>query len=281
MRRTRRCAGWLGALLLLLLALVAAREAAAQTPSPLANWQYSSGIALAPAAGHPLPEWLVVVGGSADLSPQYEGSQRYIVRPGPAILVRYKDRFYFSTGEGIGVDALRGKNYRAGVGISYDLGRDQDLNLRLRGLGDIDPAPELRLYGEYVIFPFVLHADLRRGLGGHDGYIGDVGFYVPVAGSEKFFVFVGPSFTWADDRYMSSYFGITPAQATRSQFAPFTASGGAKSARMGLTAEYNMTEHWFAEADLAYERLLGDAADSPITEDPSQFALALTVGYRF
>ena len=272
---------WLGALVLLLAALGAPRESAAQTPSPLANWQYSSGIALAPATGHPLPEWLVVVGGSAELSPQYEGSQRYTVKPGPSIYVRYKDRFYASTGEGIGVDALRGTNYRAGIGISYDLGRDQDLNLRLRGLGDVDPAPELKLYGEYVIFPFVLHADVRRGLGGHDGYIGDLGFYVPVAGSEKFFVFVGPSFTWADDRYMGSYFSITPEQAARSQFAPFNASAGAKSARVGLTAQYNPTEHWFAEADFAYERLLGDAANSPITEDPSQFALALTVGYRF
>jgi outer membrane scaffolding protein for murein synthesis (MipA/OmpV family) len=271
----------LGALVLLLVAFGVARESAAQTPSPLANWQYSGGIALAPATGHPFPEWLVVVGASPLLSPQYEGSQRYTVKPGPTIFVRYKDRFYFSTGEGLGVDVLRERTYRAGVAISYDLGRDQDLNLRLRGLGDVDPAPELKLYGEYVIFPFVLHADVRRGLGGHDGYIGDVGFYVPIAGGEKYFVFIGPSFTWADDRYMSSYFGITPAQAARSQFSTFTANGGAKSATLGLSAEYSFTDHWFAQADMAYQRLIGDAGDSPITEDPSQFALALTIGYRF
>jgi outer membrane scaffolding protein for murein synthesis (MipA/OmpV family) len=254
---------------------------AAQTPSPIATWQYSPGLVLAPLFGHPLPTWSIVLGVGAEVEPQYTGSQRYVLNPGPTIDVRYRDQFFFSTGEGLGANLLRGSHYRAGAAISYDRGRDQDLNLRLRGLGDVSPAPELKLFAEYAILPFVLRADLRRGLGGHDGYIGEVATYLPIAGSEHFHWFVGPSVELADSRYMSAYFGISPEQSARSGYRRFTADGGIKSIKFGTTAGYNFTEHWLVECDAAVQRLLGDAARSPVTEEKAQFLVAITLGYQF
>ena len=48
-------------------------------------------------------------------------------------------------------------------------------------------------------------------------------------------------------------------------------------------ARYALTPHWSVVGKAGYERLIGDAADSPITEAGSenQFTAALGLTYRF
>lgn len=269
----------LGAALVLALTLLSP-PLAAQTPTPLANWQFSAGEVLAPLGGE-LPDWRISLGGGVDVRPIYEGSKRYRVLPSVVIDVRYKDIAFVSDGEGLGVNLLHGPNYRAGAAISYDLGRDHHVQHRLAGLGNVDPAPEAKLFAEYFLKPVVLTADLRKGLGGHDGIIGDVGAYVPLEIAEGFYAFTGPSVTLADHRYMQAYFGVTPTQASRSQFHAFTARGGLDRAGWGLTVAYQWTEHWWLEAEGAWQYLLGDPGHSPIVEAKSEFATGANVIYRF
>src|SRR6185312_140681 len=207
-----RLGACLGAALCLAVAPVAA-----QTPSPLANWQYSVGEVLVKFGG-PLPDWRVTVGAGAEMAPIYEGSKRYDATPSAVIDVRYKDIAFLSDGEGLGVNVLRGRTYRAGVAIGYDLGRDHHVQHRLTGTGNVGVAPEAKLFAEYFLLPFVYRIDIRRGLGGHDGVIGDLGMYVPLPLAKNAYLFTGPSITFADTRYMRAYFGISPAQASRSQF---------------------------------------------------------------
>src|SRR5260221_9247385 len=148
-----------------LISTLAASPLAAQTPSPLANWQYSAGEVLAPLGG-PVPEWRIILGGGAEMQPIYEGSQRYSALPSVVFDVRYKDIAFLSDGEGVGVNVLRGPTYRAGLAIAYDLGRNHHVQHRLAGLGNINPAPEAKLFAEYFLPPFVYTFDLRKGIGG-------------------------------------------------------------------------------------------------------------------
>jgi outer membrane scaffolding protein for murein synthesis (MipA/OmpV family) len=264
----------------LVLALVGAGRAAAQTPSPLANWQYSVGDILMPLMGTP-PEWQTLIGGGLALQPLYEGSQRYHLQPAPVIDIHYRDIAFISDGQGLGYNLIRGKTYRAGVALTYDLGRDQDVAPRLHGLDDIDAAPEAKLYADFTLLPFVFDVDLRRGIGGHDGYIGDVGFHVPIPLGKYFFLFAGPSVTFADRRYMQAYFGVGPVQAARSQFRRFDAQGGLKRATFGATAVYTLSDKWILASDFGAARLLGDAARSPIVESKAEFTIDASVVYKF
>jgi outer membrane scaffolding protein for murein synthesis (MipA/OmpV family) len=265
---------------LVAIAVLAAAPVTAQTPSPLANWQYSVGEVLVPLGG-PVPDWRVTVGAGADVEPIYEGSKRYSVQPSVVLDVRYKSIAFLSDGEGLGVNLLHGQTYRAGVAIDYDLGRDHHLQHRLTGLGNVGVAPEGKLFAEYFLLPFVYRADIRKGFGGHNGIIGDLGMYVPLPVGKNAYVFTGPSVTFADSDYMQAYFGITPAQAARSQFHTFTARGGLDRAGWGITALYKHSEHWWVEAEGAWEYMLGDAGRSPIVEDKSQFAAGVNLLYRF
>jgi outer membrane scaffolding protein for murein synthesis (MipA/OmpV family) len=260
--------------------LVCAAQAWAQTPSPLANWQYSVGDLLMPLLGTP-PEWQGFVGGGVALQPRYEGARRYHLQPAPVVDIHYRDLAFISDGEGLGYNLVRGKTYRVGIALTYDLGRDQDVDPHLRGLGNVDAAPEAKLYADFAILPFIVDLDLRRGIGGHDGYIGDVAFHVPVPLGENLFVFAGPSVTLADGRYMQAYFGVDAVQAARSQYRRFDARGGLKRAGLGATAIYKLGENWMLASDLAAARLLGDAARSPIVESRAEFTIDASLVYKF
>ncbi len=218
---------------------------------------------------------------AADLYPVYPGAGRYRVRPGPDLDLRYKDQAFFSTGEGLGVNILNGKTYRAGIALGVDTGREADSANRLHGTGDIGLAPTPKLFAEYVVFPVVLRADIRRALGGADGWTGDLSAYMPVYGDRKFFVFAGPTVTFADDTYNRHYFGISATQSLRSGLPRYKAGAGAQSAGFGSSLTWFVTEHWMIQGDLSAQRLLGDAAHSPLVQRRMQYDASLAIGYMF
>lgn len=273
--------GWGGAVVAVL-GLTFASTCTAQTPSPFSYWQNSAGIVLAPLGG-PLPEYGVSLGGGAAMTPTYEGSNRYTLEPAPVIDIRYRDLAFLSLGDGLGVNLIRGDTYRAGIAVGYDIGRDQHLNQRLNGLGNIDPSAVPRVFAEIGLLPLVLTFDLRHSIGGPQGLIGDIGLYVPVVGREDLVAFVGPSVTFADAHYMQSYFGISTAQsmASRSHFPIYQAQGGLKDATLGATVIYHFTEKVFTDVSATWERLTDSAGNSPIVQDRDQFGLSLTLGYEF
>jgi outer membrane scaffolding protein for murein synthesis (MipA/OmpV family) len=260
--------------------------AGAQTPSPLNEWQYSAGVQLQRMLDPDLPVWQSYVGAAAAVQPLYDGARPYRLMGLPVVNVRYRDLAFLSTDEGVGVNLLRDANWRAGVAVTYDLGRDEDdYPSRLRGIGDIRPAPEAKLFAEYVLspdVPLVLRANLRRALGGSDGWIGDLGAYLPLPGSSDRFVwFAGASLTFADSRYMERWFGVGEAQVARSGYRRYEASAGLKSVGFGANAVWVAGTHWLLGASLAVARLTGAAADSPLTERATNATVVLSVVYAF
>ncbi len=281
--RGARHLGW-GLLSLTMLAL--GRPAQAQTPSALAEWQYSAGIQLERLFEPTVPNWEIELGLGAQFSPDSDGLKRYTAEPGPVINVRYQDRFFASTGEGIGFNLLSFRNFRFGAAISYDLGRQMHQDGKnLDGLGNIYPAPEAKIFASYVptkSFPITLRFDARKQIGATDGWIGDFGAYLPGPGSSaKFAWFAGPGVTFADQRYMQGYFGVSDQQAASTNYRRYRASPGLKSATFGVSADYFIDAHWLVVANGAVERLLGSAAQSPITEVKTQGVASVAAVYKF
>lgn len=270
----------------LLIGLLGARTACAQTPSPMQEWQYSGGIILARLFEPNLPDWRDIVGVAAESQPVYTGAHAYKVQGGPVINIQYKDIAFISTGDGIGINFLRGDHYRVGAAIAYDLGRkERDDYGNLRGMGDISAAPAAKLFATYVLskkFPLILRVDTRQILGGADGTVGDVGVYMPLPGSSKKFVmFAGPSVTLATHRYLQSEFGVTPEQSLASGHPVFDAHAGMQSAGIGFSATGFLTAHWLLNIDAAITKLKGSPDVSPLTEASTQRELALSLDYQW
>jgi outer membrane scaffolding protein for murein synthesis (MipA/OmpV family) len=275
---------------LLLIALLAwacvPGSARSQTPSPLQDWQYSSGIPLEKLFQPNLPKWQVILGVSAATEPVYPGSKSYHPLGGPVFDIRYKDIAFASTGEGIGVNLLRGMKYRLGVALGIDLGRHvADDYPKLHGLNDIGNSPVAQVFGSYVLskkFPLVLRADMRRYMGGVGGITGDLEGYLPLPGSSQHLVmFAGPSITFADRSHLRNLFGITPSQSLESGLPPFSPHGGTNSWGIGFSATGIISSHWLFNTQAAYSRLMGSAQESPITHSAAQGMLALSMEYRF
>jgi outer membrane scaffolding protein for murein synthesis (MipA/OmpV family) len=258
----------------------------AQTPSPLQEWQYSGGIPLERLFEPKIPEWQVQVGLAAEPRPVYEGARDYRVLVGPVLDVRYKDIAFASVGEGLGVNLLHGDNYRAGIAVGYDLGRRERADLaHLSGLGNVEAAPVFRAFGSYVVskqLPLVLRADIRQFVGGARGVVGDVEAYLPLPGSsEKLAMFAGPSMTFADHRHQQTLFGVTPGQSLASGYPAYDAHGGSNAAGFGFSLTRILSTRWLLNGDLAFDRLLGSAAGSPVIQRKSQGVLVLSTAYKW
>jgi outer membrane scaffolding protein for murein synthesis (MipA/OmpV family) len=263
-----------------------AQTARSQTPSPLQEWQYSAGIVLDKMFQPNLPEWRVQIGVASEPKPQYEGASAYHALNGPVIDIRYRDLAFASVGEGFGVNVLRGENYRAGIAVGYDLGRRESEDLdHLKGLGNIEVAPVVKLFASYAVskeVPLVLRVDARRFVGGAEGWAGDIEAYMPLPGSSKTFImFAGPSVTFANRHHMQTSFGVNESQALASGYPVYNAHGGPNAAGFGFSATRILSTRWLLNANLAVNRLLGSASASPITRQPLEGVLALSVAYNW
>jgi outer membrane scaffolding protein for murein synthesis (MipA/OmpV family) len=268
------------------LLLGTAERAPAQTPSPLQEWQYSGGVALEKLFEPSLPDWRVVLGTGVEDKPLYDGATLTRTSGGPVINVRYKDLWFASVGEGLGINLIHGDHYRGGLAITYDLGRLEENDVsHLRGLGDINRAPAVKAFVSYAIsksFPMVVRADVRQIIGGADGLVADLDAYLPLPGSSKrLIMFAGPSFTYADHRYMQKEFGVTPSQSIASGYPVYDAHSGSDAMGFGFSATGFITEHWLVNLDTAVNHLLGSAAYSPITQKTTQHVVALSLAYTW
>jgi outer membrane scaffolding protein for murein synthesis (MipA/OmpV family) len=277
--------GWAVVAVVMAMAMAVA-PARAQTPSPLAEWQFSSGIQLERLFEPTVPTWQVELGAGAQYAPAFDGLKRYQIQPGPVFDIRYKDIWFASVGEGLGANLFSFRHISVGGAIAYDQGRSPHLDGEaLTGLGTIHPAPEAKIFATTVLsksFPLTIRVDARKQFGATYGYIGDVGAYLPMPGSSaKFAWFVGPTVTLADTQYMNAYFGVSKVQAASTHYRQYHAYGGFKSAGLGVSAVYFFTPHTLVDLSGAFDRLLGSAAESPITQDKYEGVVSVSALYKF
>jgi outer membrane scaffolding protein for murein synthesis (MipA/OmpV family) len=276
-----------GAVLVFVLLVSSLRCAWAQTPSPLQEWQYSPGIILARLFEPDLPRWRSVVGVAAELQPIYDGAAAYKGSGGPTIDIRFRDIAFLSTGEGLGFNFLRGDHYQAGVGVTYDLGRQEKDDLtNLRGMGDIPAAPVAKMYGSVVLskkFPLILRVSVRQFIGGAEGAVGDAAVYTPLPGSSKTFVmFAGPSITLGTRHYLQTLYGVTPEQSLASGHPVYEIShAGTSNAGVGFSATKFFGEHLLLNLETAISQIRGSPAHSPLVEERTQRAIALSFAYHW
>jgi outer membrane scaffolding protein for murein synthesis (MipA/OmpV family) len=234
-------------------------------------------------------DWNVVLGAGAIYAPDFEGSKDNEVLPFPYLSVGYKDIAYLR-GPEIGVNIIRIKpaeNMKISVGplARYRRDRTEKRNDALIGLGKVDTSIEVGGAARFDVGPAWLEMSLAKDVaGGHDGLVGIATGGADFDLSDDLSLSLSATTTWADDKYMQTYFGVTPAQATRSRLPVYTAGQGIKDVGANLGLTYQLTDHWMIAATGGYTRLLGDAKDAPLVRfrgSPDQWQGGVFVAYRF
>ncbi|MDR6289134.1 outer membrane scaffolding protein for murein synthesis (MipA/OmpV family) [Inquilinus ginsengisoli] len=226
-------------------------------------------------------DWTFVLGGGVRVGPSYQGSDKVSVSPLPFVAIDWRDRVFLDMERGIGVNVVRSGALKLGVSVGLAPGRNEDDEDHLKGLGDIDTAARGHVFGSYSFGMLQLGIDLSKDFGGSDGLQvrPSVSVQVPLSATWK--LTSGVSATWADDDTMQTFFGVSTAQSRSSGLERFDAGAGFKSVDFRVGLNWAISESWFATANVGVGVLLGDAADSPITESRVQPSVALAVGYRF
>jgi len=267
---------------LLCLGLLGIFPARAQTPSLTPEWHYSEGHLLDAYTKDQLPRWDRVLGIAGTSEAKYEGGDAYKLSAGPTFDIRYRDIAFFSAGEGIGLNLLHTKTARAGFALAYDLGRNNEDDHFLTGMGNLGLAPAAKAFAEYLLFPVTFRVDARRYFGGVGGYAGDFSIYTPLGGKENvFFIFAGPSVTFGDADYLRHAFGVNSVQAFNSHYPQHDLGGGVRSYSFGVSGGYFFTRHIIWEGFVAGERLVGGAGSSPLVQERGQLGVQTTVVYRW
>ena len=136
----------------------------------------------------------------------------------------------------------------------------------------------------YVAPSLRLRAEARRGIGGHDGWIGELSADLVARDGDNWLVSAGPRVTVSDARYQRAYFGVTPAGAVTSGLPVYTPGGGISAVGVAIGALKQFGPRWGVAAYARYDRLVGDAADSPIVRGPgsrSQPSAGIALSYVF
>lgn len=138
-------------------------------------------------------------------------------------------------------------------------------NPELAGLTDLKTSVELGLGLGYEAPAWRAFADLRHGVIGHESTVAELGADWKAVSTPDFKLSIGPRLLYGSGRYNRTYFGVTAAESLASGLTAFTPHAGLVSAGIEIGASYDLGNDWALDGTLAYDRLQGDAAASPIT----------------
>ena len=285
----RRVAAWranrtlfAAALTVLNVTAAACDSASAQTAVTLPAPPFELPL-LPPVSGN----WTVMIGMEGRYKPEFEGANHGLFSPIPIFSIRRAGSAdpFRSPRDNPSIALIDFGNLRAGPAGKFVPSRKAASYAALNGLGDVKAAFELGGFIEY--FPvdwFRVRNETRGGFGGHRGVVSDFSadFIVPV--TRAITVSAGPRFTWESAKAVSPYFNVDAVQAMATGLPVYEAKGGAHSAGAGLQVKYRIDPQWEVHSYVEYDRLLGDAAKSPIVTargSVNQTTVGIGASYAF
>lgn len=232
------------------------------------------------------------IGAGVGAAPDYEGSENYEAVPLWNLKASnlYDPNTYVQVlGPKLNSNLLPHENIRLGLSAQYVFERDDVDNNRVDNLDDTDDGfllgvligYDIKLDGGDVIgVSFDPRWDVSDDIGGL--FTGRVNYTKPIGQS---WIFRGGfEATYASEDYMDEFFEVDSNDAARSGISQFNADDGLKDIGINLGVTYKITERWSTTGTGSWNRLVGDAGDSPIVDkegDENQFFVGARIDFNF
>jgi outer membrane protein len=238
-----------------------------------------------PAAAEDGDDLRVRVGLGAQLKPEFIGADDYGIGPLFDLdFARGDNPFPFEApDDSFGIKLISSGGFAAGPAANIQWKRkESDVGAPV---GKVKTTVEIGGFAEYKASDKIrLRADLRKGVNGHEGLVGSLGADRIWRDGDRYVFSIGPRVLFSDSRFQRAYFGVDSAAALASGLPAYRPSGGvyAVAAASGLSYQFNPRFGLFGYA--RYERLVGDAAKSPIVRDlgsRNQLSGGLGLSYTF
>lgn len=221
---------------------------------------------------------------SAESAPSYEGGKHYALFPGGSVAMTKPWEFdnFAAPDDAASFGLINTNPFQFGLAASIRENRGNDNELGgMRNIGWSFSS------GGYMnVWPtrfMRIHVECLKGLTGQSGIVVNTGMDF-VAHPTKWNLSAGPRYSWGDQRFNGTYFGVTPGEAAASPYIHTAFSPGAGSHYAGVQtmAEYKWRPQWRLTVEASYNRMMARDALSPLVRQigsADQFNLG--VGLRF
>lgn len=223
------------------------------------------------------------------LLPEYEGSNSYGLMPYVEGRLNYDNYYARFEGGALRINLIDDEQFHAGPLIGFRRGRG-NVNSPLHLFHHLD---DTETAGAFIEWEHVAK-DPRSGetitIAADDSVYGEkTGGWTIVARAtaRRPLEFVNPGFivsltgdlSWVSRPYMRMYFGVSPSDSTASGLPIYAPGNGFNRVGAALSVDQFLSRHFSVGLRGYYGRLMGDAADSPVTADRSQFFAGFVAGY--
>ena len=228
----------------------------------------------------------VSVGLGPGIAPDYEGSSDYKAVPIPFVSVKFSNDMSIQWIANLArADIIPDRTWMGGPIVQYIQKRDNVDNNKVDKLDSVDASLMAGGFFGIRFDQFSLSLEAMQDIAdGNDGSLVRLrgGYQIPI--NNEWSTSLNAFTTWASEDYMEAYFGINQSNANKSGLKTYDADAGIKDVGIALPVTYSPWEHWSILGAVAYKRLLGDAADSPVVDDEgdaNQFIGGMVLIYRF
>ncbi|MFA4938741.1 MipA/OmpV family protein [Brevundimonas sp.] len=228
----------------------------------------------------PAPQgWTVDLGAGVLYRNDSNGDTGSKTTVAPWVSANYRDLVYLSPMDGLGWNAIKTDDFRAGLQLRPRFSADdiEGLTLDRPDFGaDVAAYAYKRLPGNIVV-----GGRVSRGVTGvSEGteYYASVGHQrVTSVGLLNASVYV----RGGDAKLADAYYGVSTAEATANGISAYSPGGGLQGAGASLFLLVPIGDKWGAGALVNYERRLGDVADSPLSQEDDTIRTGVFVARRF
>ena len=229
----------------------------------------------------------VMAGLGMGMTPQYEGSDDFLIIPALAISANWNSgRYIRLAGMGINANILSSKKWEFGPRVGFKLPRNESFvdNARIADLEEIDFAISSGLFASYKFGNgFEIEANYTHDISGvNEGGLAnlEIGY---TRRMKRFIMGISIHTSYATKEYMKTYFSVNPNNIGTSTLTFYDTDEGIKDIGASLTITYMVNKKWMIAGRFSCKTLLDNAADSPIVlgENENQYSAGLVIMYKF
>ena len=228
----------------------------------------------------------ISIGAGVGSAPDYEGSDDYEFVPIPFADVAFDNGMFFNLlGLTAKANLIPSSFWRLGPMYNYRPERDNVDSSPVDDLDDVSDAHEIGAFGGIEWNNWFVFLEYLADMGdAHEGWLGTLRGGYNWAASKSWTLSFGLSTTYADDDYMTTYFGVDAANSARTNLDEYDPDAGIKDVGFDLGIAAQFTDNWGGRLLGSYTLLVGDADESsPVTDEGSQhqFFMGVLVVYTF
>jgi MipA family protein len=227
----------------------------------------------------------VRAGLGVDFTPEYPGADGNAI--GPMFdfsLARDGEQFSFEApDDSFDIGLISAGGFAAGPVLNLERSRkESDVGAPV---GKVSTTVEAGVFAQFrASESFRIRGEVRRGIGGHDGFVGSLGADYILRDADNYTISAGPRLMLSDKEYQRAYFGVTPPVALATGLPVYSPGGGIHAVAATSGIYYSFTPVWGMFGYARYERLVGDAKRSPIVREfgsANQYSAGIGLTYTF